>query len=120
MVDLFSKGDLEEGPDTITYGANRPESPSHALDILETMIAKCKEEDGNKNIRPDTITYSTVMDAYAKQGDIDGANKVFAMVKEDYNSGNINSKPDIITYNTIIDAWSKSNNPNTPNEESPC
>lgn len=112
MTDLFSKGDLEEGPCTIIYSAvincwsksNRPEAASRALDILETMIAKYKEY-VDKNIRPDVVTYSSVMDTFYKQGDVNGANKVFMMMKEDYNSGSISSKPNIVTYTVLMGTW---------------
>merc|ERR1711971_658915 len=45
-----------------------------------------------------------------------GTKRVFAMMKEDYNSGNRNAKTNIRTYNKIIDAWSKSKNKNSPVE----
>ena len=59
-------------------------------------------------IRPNTITYATVMDAHARRGDIDGANEVWEMMKDDYfNSGNTNAKPNLTTYNILIDAHAK-------------
>ena len=123
MIDLYTRRKLEEGPNTITYSAvincwsksNKPIAPSRALNILMTMTTKFKEEN-NKNIRPNSITYTSVMDAYARQGDIDGARKVFNIMKEDYSSGNIDAKPDIRTYNILIDSWSKSGNENAPDE----
>merc|ERR1712032_573170 len=74
------------------------------------------KEDGNNDIRPNTITYNSAMDAYARQGDVDGTKRVLAMMKEDYNSGNKNAKPDINTYTILIAAWSKSKNKNSPVE----
>jgi pentatricopeptide repeat protein len=119
--------DLEERPNTITYNvvincwskSNRPEAPSRVLNILNTMISKYKEDDGNQQaVRPDTITYAAVMDAYARQGDVDGTNTVFKMMQKDYNSGNKNAKPNIKSYTILIDAWSKSNNHDAPKEAS--
>jgi pentatricopeptide repeat protein len=127
IIDLYEKGDIEEGPNTITYGSvincwsksNRSDAPKRALKILKTMISKYnsnKEDNinnGNKNnnaVIPNTIAYSTVMDAYAKRGDVDGASNVFTMMKNDFRSGNKNAKPNRVTYSTMIDAWSKCSN----------
>ena len=79
------------------------------------MISKFKE-DGNENIRPNTITYSSVLDAHARQGDVNGANKVFKMMEEDYKSGNKKAKPNVQTRSILIDAWSKSENQGAPIE----
>merc|ERR1712166_935479 len=103
----YDRGDLEEGPNTITYNSaincwsksNRPEALGRALGILDTMISKY--EDGNEAARPNTITYNSIIDAHARQGDIDGANKVFTMM-------NNYATPNIQTYNILIHSWSKS------------
>ena len=128
MVNLYEKGDLEEGPNTITYGSvincwsksNRSDAPKRSLAILKTMIEQYnsnKDDNNNKGsssnnnnnavVIPNTIAYSTVMDAYAKRGDVDNANKVFDMMKNDFRSGNKNAKPNRVSYSTMIDAWSK-------------
>jgi len=124
IIDVWhGRKDLQEGPNTITYSgvincwskSNRPEAPSRALAILETMIAKYKV-DGINDVRPNTITYNSVMDAYARQGDIDGAKKVFMMMKEDYGSGNQNALQNLLTYNILLNAWANSRNENAPVE----
>ena len=63
---------------------------------LKTSDSDCNKDvhnDGNENVRPNTITYSSVLDAHARQGDVDGAYEVFKMMKDDYQSGNKNAKP---------------------------
>ena len=134
MIDLYSKGEIEEGPNTIVYSAvincwsksNRPEGPSRCLDILKTMISKYKE-DGNVDVKPDIITYNSIIDAHVRQGDMGGAMNVFQMMwnkQEDSNvndnhnhNGNTNNtaiknsqapNPNVLTYNILIDGWSKS------------
>jgi len=121
MLHLYSKEELDEGPDTITYSgvincwakSDRPESPQRALEILKAMAAGAAT---NEKIRPNTITYAAVMDAHARQGDIEGANEVWEMMKEDFNSGNTNAKPNLTTYNILIDAHAKSGHENAPSE----
>jgi len=110
-------GVLKEGPDAITYGAvincysksNLPDAPRRARDLLETMIAQCEGDDTKKDVRPNTITYAAVMDAHARQGDVEGATEVFEMLKQDRNC-----EPNVQTYTILIDAWSKSNNEDAP------
>ena len=142
MLDLYSKGLLNESPNTIVYSSvincwsksDRIEGPKRALDILTTMITKyddfvssssTEDDEGsnninnninNNNVRPDTITFNSVMNAYAKRGDIMGCNKVFDIMKKEYRRGNINAKSDVRTCNILIDAWSKSGNDKAPEE----
>ena len=71
-------------------------------------------EDGNNNVRPNTITYAKVLDVHARRGDIKDATKVWEMMKMDYDMGNANAKPNARTYTIIIDAWSKSNQQEFP------
>ena len=73
-------------------------------------------EDCNKKIRPNVVTYAAVMDAHARRGDIEGTNLVFTMMKADYSSGNTNAKPNLFTYNILLDAWANSGNLNAPIE----
>lgn len=110
-------------PNTITYSgvincyskSVLPDAPKRALEILEEMMSKSK--DGNGNVRPNKITYNSVLDAYARKGDVDGANVVWKMMEDDFNnSGNVHAKPDVMTYNTLMNAWSKSNKEEAPKE----
>eukprot|EP00536_Pseudo-nitzschia_multiseries_P015858 jgi/Psemu1/43982/gm1.43982_g len=117
MIQMHADGVLKEGPDAITYGAvincysksNLKDAPRRARDLLETMIAQCDGDDTKKDVRPNTITYAGVMDAYARQGDVEGATEVFEMLKQDPNC-----EPNVQTYTILIDAWSKSNDEDAP------
>ncbi|OEU06625.1 hypothetical protein FRACYDRAFT_254176 [Fragilariopsis cylindrus CCMP1102] len=115
------------------------DGPQRALTILKTMIFKYNEhvKNNSKNHnerkqqqqqqqikvpsrlrppvppRPNTITYSIVMDAFASQGNVEKTFEVFQMMKEDYNNKhNTNVKPNLIVYNTLIKAYSKYNSKN--------
>jgi pentatricopeptide repeat protein len=125
MIDLYIKGDLKDGPDTIIMSSvincwsksNKLEAPKHARSILDDMILQSKGENGNKAISPNRITYNSVADAYARQGNINGTLEVIKLMEDDYeSSGNIHVKPDILTYNILIGCWSKSGKSNAPIE----
>jgi pentatricopeptide repeat protein len=164
MIDSSNKGGdtaLNIKPDTVTYcgvincwsKSNRKEAPKRSTDILKIMISKYKEaqaqaQSGNNNgninnsniIKPNTIAYNSVMDAYARQGDVDGATKVFNMMKEQHeqevkfrkrSSGssstrlnshthtntNMNAKPNIRSYTILINAWSKKSSSNNKEDD---
>jgi pentatricopeptide repeat protein len=64
---------------------------------------------GNKNIKPDTIAYSTVINAYAGVGNAVEAEKVLRRLLERYETTkDPDLRPTVISYNTTIDAWAKS------------
>ena len=97
--------------------SNKLEAPKHARSILDDMISQSKGKNGNKAISPNRITYNSVADAYARQGNVDGALEVIKLMEDDYrSSGNIYVKPDILTYNILIGCWSKSGKSNAPIE----
>jgi pentatricopeptide repeat protein len=113
MIDLYSRGELKgNGPDIYSYNgvincwskSNQPNSPQRAFDILQSMRSRNDNNNNNRTIKPDTITYNSVLDAYARHGDVEGANKVWEMMKED----SYTAKPNVRTYSILIDAWSKS------------
>lgn len=114
MIDLYSRGELKgNGPDIYSYNgvincwskSNQPNSPQRALQILQSM-RKNRNDNSKTVIKPDTITYNSVLDAYARHGDVVGANKVWEMMKED--GSYTAAKPNVRTYSILIDAWSKS------------
>ena len=87
----YSTGEIEEGPNDITYNSvincwsksKREEAPERVLGILKTMVSGYND-DGNKDVRPSAITYSSVLNAYARKGDIEGATAVWKMMEDDY------------------------------------
>ena len=68
-------------------------------EFAKEFETECKsefEEEGNENIQPNEIIYNSVMDAYAWQGDVEGANNIFKMMKEHYCNGNKNANPNVV------------------------
>ena len=111
MIDLNAKGDLKEGPSKIVYStvincwakSDLPESPQRARDILKSMIHHY--QNGIEEVRPNTITYNSVLDAYARQGHTNGATEILKMMEDDFDAGNIDAIVDLRTYNILIDTW---------------
>jgi pentatricopeptide repeat protein len=70
------------------------------------MIARAAEanEDElfNEGIRPDVITYTAVINAFAQRGLVQTAEKVFEMMFQDYKSGNEQAKPDEAAFNAVV------------------
>ena len=82
-------------------------APQMALSVLNDMIDLYKK--GNNAIRPNVFVYTSVINAYSRKGDVDGASKVFKMQVDDFKlSKNTSAQPNIFTYNAMMDAWAKS------------
>ena len=80
-----------------------------AEEILEWMDRLYKS--GNYSVRPDTITFNAVLDAWARSGDRMAAHRaeqILDHMDELYREGNQGVKPDTYTYNTLINAHAKS------------
>ncbi len=81
-------------------------SAERAEEILEWMDRLHKG--GNPDVKPDTITFNAVLDAWARSGDRMAprrAEQILDHMDELYRAGNKGVKPDTYTYNTLINAW---------------
>lgn len=62
-------------------------------------------------VKPNVRSYSTVMDAWAKQNNPNGAKKaqdLLEKLKEIYDeTGDVALRPNVISYNTVISGWAK-------------
>ena len=70
---------------------------------IESLI----DEMENKLSKVDTVSYNTLMKAYANAGNTTKANNLLRKMKAEYESGKIYLKPDSSTYNTVIEAYAK-------------
>ena len=65
-----------------------------------------------EDVKPTTINFNTVLDAWAKNGGgraaAERAEKMLEWMDDLYKSGNAEVKPDTITFNAVIDAWARS------------
>lgn len=74
--------------------------------ILKEMLSKYQA--GNKSCRPDVISYTTVMQSWAKKGHPVRAQEILRMMFEDYQNSNESAKPDRQAFNTVLAAFSRS------------
>jgi len=68
-------------------------------------------KDGNHKVKPNTITYNSVANAWAKSGESDAARKAEAIVQKMADlsqNGDNDVKPNLISFTTVLDAWSRS------------
>jgi hypothetical protein len=63
---------------------------------------------GEPNVKPNAVTFNTVISAWAKSGDPLAGSKVetiLAQMKELHDAGDTNLRPNAVTYTCIISAW---------------
>ena len=63
------------------------------------------DKNGNKDAKPDTITFNAVLDAWARSGDKIAphrAEQILEHMDTLFKAGNKGVKPDTYTYNTIV------------------
>jgi pentatricopeptide repeat protein len=77
--------------------------------ILDDIKERAK--DGNSDLTPDVMTYSIVMDAYARVGSPEAALQAEALMMElkqaFLDTGDVRKQPNFRTYTTLIGAWSR-------------
>jgi pentatricopeptide repeat protein len=80
---------------------------SSSLERLETVLSEIMEESSDpgtkKSVQPDTITFVTVLNAFAKSGQVDKA-EVFVKRMEEFSD----ARPDVRTYCALMNAWARS------------
>ena len=107
--DVFQMQDLE--PDRAVYNAVlnalakscQPNAPEKAEEIL-TMMQTSPDE----KLRPDIVTYATVIDCHTKCGDgSEKAVELLRFVEGTYRGGDESLKPNPVFYSAIMQAWAK-------------
>lgn len=74
--------------------------------LLEEMRARAAA--GQDDVRPDVISYSSAMHAWAKIGHAERAAQILDQMLQDYRSGNARAKPDVQCFNTVLGAFTRS------------
>jgi hypothetical protein len=54
------------------------------------------------------VPFSMFQNAYARNGQAEQAEKVFAIMEDRVRAGDLRSSPNIITYSCLMNAWAKS------------
>ena len=66
---------------------------------------------GNVDVKPDTYTYNTLINALAKSGDGPSAaraEEILQVMEQRYAAGDKSFKPNTRSHTSVIDAWAKS------------
>ena len=83
----------------------------------EVLLAKMEElyRQGNKDVCPNTVSYSAVINAWAKSREKGAAQRAEAILNHMlklYKGGREECRPDSASFNSAIDAWAKSRDKN--------
>ena len=81
--------------------------------MLRRMIEAGKQD---PQVQPNFVTYSTVMNAWARAAQPARAAAVLRAMYDDYVNGNEQAKPDVQSFNTVLKAYSRSTYANVPEE----
>lgn len=106
MQGLANDGNDKVTPDVRTYNlvltawANE-KGPLEAEKVLQRLEA-------HESIRPDSISYVTCMDSYARVGDAHNTLRVLSMMEKAFEKGNNNAKPTRRAYTSALNALAKS------------
>lgn len=116
-------------PDTITYSSvisayarsGREDSGDRAEELLQRSLRLFQE--GRKYLKPDTMTFCSVLDALSKQNRINLQNRkttppeesecsraemVFEEMKEMYKKGDSSVRPNVVAYNILLSVYADS------------
>ena len=111
-------------PDTISYNAvlvcyTRAGLASRA-EALHNVMEKLYESGEHPNLRPNTHTFTTVCNAWARSGEDGAAQRASAILErmeyEGFIEGKEHMRPNVKTYTCVIDAWAKAS---ISNDEGP-
>ena len=106
MEILAEKGNQRVSPDVRTYNlllsayANE-KGPADAENILRRI-------GDHARIEPNSISFVTCMDAYAKVGDAHNSLRILSMMEKAYESGNVHAKPTRRAYVSTLNSLAKS------------
>lgn len=90
----------------LLYRAGAPHRMEQIVDHMDELYRA-----GNKGVKPDTYTYNTLINGWAKnseRGSAERAEHVLSVMEKRYNDGDEDFKPNTRTYTSVIDAFAKS------------
>ena len=95
-------------------------APHHCQDILQNLISKAKDHNGNGNsevVLPETVMFNVAMQAWANSGDPRAGNQAQKLLQRmidlsSSSSSQFPTQPDTVSYNTVISAWAHSGHVN--------
>lgn len=106
MDDLAGKGNQQVSPDVRTYNillsayANE-KGPADAEKVLQRL-------ESHRCIKPNSISFITCMDAFAKVGDAHNNLRILSLMEKAFESGNVHAKPTRRAYVSALNSLAKS------------
>lgn len=92
---------------------NHSELVAKCLGLFDEAMAAYRA--GNIQARPDTTLYGSVLKAFSRVGDGQGAMDFLEIMKNDYfNNSNHSAKPNIGIFNMVLLSWMRSKDVNAP------
>ena len=125
MSSLYAKGDVQCKPNAFTFsgviravvrsvkrGAAKSAAEGAALraEALLRLMDRLYAEEGDADVMPDSILFTTVMNAWANVGDGDSAERAEALLRRMehlHSRGEARIKPDAVAYSSAIKAWTR-------------
>jgi pentatricopeptide repeat protein len=112
MQQLHHSGDLDEGPNTMSYNmvlecwaqSARP-GQKHAPERAEALLRAMASS--SSSVTPTDWSYNMVIAAYSRAGDAHKAEELLKEMIEAYQGGNVHVKPDVRTFSSILAAYAR-------------
>ena len=109
MQALASAGNFRVAPDVRTYNlvlsAYANEKGPNAAADAEKILARLEN---HETVRPNSISYITCMDSYARTGDVHNSLRILSLLEKAFKEGNSDAKPNRRAYTSALNALAKS------------
>lgn len=122
LIKTNQDGDAEFGPDTYSYNINLS-SLSRGMNLLdvEMLFSQMKSiSKTNKNVKPNTISYTCVMNAWAGSKDdrrMQRLKELLCEMIDGYKAGDTDLKPDVFVLSVFLNACAGSIDLDSEGEE---
>lgn len=115
-------------PNIATYtmildAASRCPDPKERIQFTEALLLRLIKEASNSNdtrVQPTVVTFSTVINAYARSGNEEAAEraeKLLALSQSLFEeNGWTDAEPNTVVYTSVVNAWARAGNPNRAQE----
>ena len=87
-----------------------PNAGERSVTILNEMLQRYEEVDGNTDVVPDGVTFNTVIHNIANSNSADSPERAIQLLEQMeslYETGLRTAKPDIISYNSVLNAFAQ-------------